>query len=192
MKRGFKAFAKRLAVELREEVNLSSAEPFDPWSLAEQWGIDVLPLLDVDCSAEAMRHFTVTNPGVFSGALIPVGTGAVIVENNTHHLVRRRATTSHEMAHVVLEHQFGGSLVNERGCRTADKTQEEEATELAGELVVPFEEAKRLARRDLIDEEVAAKFAVSVEIARWRMNATGARIIAARARDSYRRSRSRS
>lgn len=74
----------------------------------------MLELGDVGCSAEALHHFIVTNSAVFSGALVPLDHGAVFVENGSHPLVRRRSTTSHEIAHVVLEHRFTTTLVNER------------------------------------------------------------------------------
>lgn len=90
------------------------------------------------------EHFTVSRPEVFSGALVPYGNGAVIVENDAHPSARRRSTMGHELAHVFGEHKFGASLVNERGCRLADQAQEDEAAEIAGELLVPFEAAKVL------------------------------------------------
>lgn len=187
MKRGFKAFARRLAPELRTEIDLDQDDAFDPWRLAEKYGVDVYGLGDIDCSPEARHHFAVSRPECFSGALVPMGTGAVILENTAHPSVRRRSTTSHEMAHVVLEHQFSASLVNERGCRNADPEQEAEAAELAGELLVPFPAALRLARTRADDESVAEVFGVSVDIARWRMNGTGARKIADRQAAAYRR-----
>jgi Zn-dependent peptidase ImmA (M78 family) len=127
---------------------------------------------------------------VFSGALIPIGTGAVIVENDSHPLVRRRSTMGHELAHVLSEHRFGTSLVNERGCRVPDRDQEDEAAELAGELLVPFDAAKAMARRGATNEEVALQFGVSTDLARWRLDATGARLIARRQAAAYRRASS--
>lgn len=190
MRHGFKAEAKRLALELRAELDLTEQEPFDPWALAELYGTDVYQLGDVDCSPEALQHFSIERPTVFSGALVPVATGAVIIENDAHLPVRRRSTTSHEMAHVVLEHRFTATLVNERGCRSADRDQEAEATELAGEMLLPFIAAKTLARRRKSNEEAALQYGISVECARWRLDATGARLIAARQTQAYRRSRS--
>jgi Zn-dependent peptidase ImmA (M78 family) len=87
---------------------------------------------------------------------------------------------------VIGEHKFGTSLVNERGCRTADKLQEDEAAEFSADLLVPSDAARRLARQKATDDEVALRFGVSIELARWRMNAPGARIIAWRA-VNYRR-----
>jgi Zn-dependent peptidase ImmA (M78 family) len=140
-------------------------------------------------ASEIRDHFTIARPEVFSGALVPVGTGAVIIENDSHTEVRRRSTMGHELAHVVGEHKFGTSLVNERGCRLADQVQEEEAAEIGGELLIPFDAAKKLARRKATNEEVALQFGVSIEMARWRMDATGARLIAARQAAAHRRAR---
>lgn len=182
-----KAACKRLAAELRAEIDLDPMEALDPWQLAELYGIHVIPLSALPLDSAIRDHFTVARPEVFSGALVPYGNGAVIVENDGHPSARRRSTMGHELAHVFGEHKFGTSLVNERGCRLADQTQEDEAAEIAGELLVPFEAAKLLARRKSTNEEVALQFGVSVELARWRMDATGARLIAQRRAAAFRR-----
>lgn len=182
-----KAACKRLAAELRTEIDLDPMDALDPWQLAKLYGIHVIPLSALPLDSAIRDHFTVTRPEVFSGALVPYGNGAVIVENDGHPSARRRSTMGHELAHVFGEHTFGTSLVNERGCRLADQAQEDEAAEIAGELLVPFEAAKVLARRKATNEEVALQFGVSVELARWRMDATGARLIAQRRAAAYRR-----
>lgn len=186
MRHGFKAHAKRLALELRDEIGLTPYLPFNPWALAELYGIEVHRLSDLDCSAEAKRRFMLDKTEIFSGALIPLApSGATILENDGHALVRRRSTTSHEMAHLVLEHRFDTMIVNERGCRAADSEHEEEANELAGEMLLPFEAAQALARRNASNAEAATQFAVSIDMARWRLDSTGARKIAKR-QASYR------
>jgi orotate phosphoribosyltransferase-like protein len=60
---------------------------------------------------------------------------------------------------------------------------------IGGELLIPFEAAKKLARRNATNEEVAHQLGVSTEMARWRMDATGARLIAARQSAAYTRAR---
>ncbi|MGH3300860.1 MAG: ImmA/IrrE family metallo-endopeptidase [Streptosporangiaceae bacterium] len=130
-----------------------------------------------------------SQPNVFSGVLVLLGNGAVIVENDAHSLVRRRSTVGHELAAVLREHRFGTTIVSERGCRVADRYQEDEAAELAGELLVPFEAAKALASQRATTEEVALQFGVSPDMARWRMDGTGARLIAKRQAAAYRRAR---
>lgn len=174
---------RALALELRREVKLTAHQRFDPYELAELYGVDIIPLSEVDCTDAALQHFTVNRPGGFSGALIPCTDGStLIVENDSHSAERRVSTASHEMAHVVLEHPFAATLTDTRKCRLLNPAHETEAAELSGELLLPFEAAKRLAYNDVSDVDVAERFGISVEFARWRMNATGARKIARRAR----------
>lgn len=187
-KRSFnKAACKRLAAEVRAEIGLQPMDALDPWKLAEVYGIAVIPVSALPVSSEIREHFTIVRPDLFSGALVPLGNGAVIVENDSHPPARRRSTMGHELAHIFGEHKFGTSLVSERGCRLADQRQEDEAAEIGGELLIPFEAAKQLARRKATNEEVALQFGVSTDLARWRMDATGARLIARRQEAAYRR-----
>lgn len=181
MRRGFKAEARRLALELREEVGATANARFDPYALAELYGVDVVRLSDLDCSEAAYHHFSVVRSDSFSGAVLPVGTAVVMLENDSHVAVRRRSTASHEMAHVVLEHPFDATIVSDDGCRTAKSEHEEEATWLAGELLIPTDTARRLGVRGIRDDEAAAHFDVSVEMARWRINVSGGRKIRRRA-----------
>lgn len=180
--RGFKAQARQLANEIRvDELCCDMWGPFDPWALATDYGIRVLGISEVGAAAESIRHLTEVDQTLFSGALLPLGTGRLILENDSHELVRRRSTVAHEMSHVLLEHVFSTILVREKeSCRNSDQDQELEAAELSGELLVPSSAAISLARRKVPDEVVAEKFAVSLEMARWRMHVSGARTIAKR------------
>lgn len=183
-----KARLKRLAIELRSEIGLTAHDPFDPYALAKAYGVDVFALSNLGCSPEVLNHFHTVRADVFSGALVPFPDGrTVIVENDAHPWERRVSTTSHEMAHVVLEHPFQATLVDARGCRVSPGECEQEAAELSGELCIPFEAAKRLARQQATNEEAAEEFGVSHDMARWRLDSTGARKIARNAHVKYRK-----
>lgn len=178
MRRGFKAEAKRLAIELRTELGLNAHVPFDPYAFTHEYGIRVVRLSELP--GHAPDYFLHRDGSALSGALIPVDTGVVILENDAQPLARRRTTVSHEISHVVLEHQFGLSLAaDERKCGLGG-TQEEEADWLSGELLIPYDGALRLARAGATDEEAATAFQVSLAVARWRMNHSGARTVVAR------------
>lgn len=178
-----KAALKRLALELRQELDLTPHDPFDPHQLAKLYGVDVIRLSEIDCSSVALRYFQIDRPELFSGALVPLPDGGtVIIENDSHTPERRLSTSSHEVAHVTLEHPFAATLTNFKDCRVSVAAHEAEAAELGGELLLPTEAAQRLAYDNANDEEVARRFGVSVQFAGWRMNATGARKIASRAR----------
>ncbi|MTD58841.1 ImmA/IrrE family metallo-endopeptidase [Amycolatopsis pithecellobii] len=181
LRRGFKKEAKELALEVRQELGTAVFAPLDPYALAKLYGIKVVDLTQPGLPAESVRYLTELRPHVFSGALIPLDpSGTVILENHVHHPKRRRATVAHEMAHVLLEHPFEMTLADEHGCRSAVSEIEAEATELSGELMIPADAARIAAFKGWSDQSVANHFRVSVPLARWRMNVTGARRIACR------------
>lgn len=182
MRRGFKTEAKTLALELRTEIGLGPHVPFDPYMLAAEYGIRVVPLSALECSGR--DHFLKSDGSALSGALIPDGTSVIILDNDAQPVARRRNTVSHELAHVVLEHEFGVSLADERKCGLSGD-QEKEADWLAGELLIPYAAAFRLARSNAADDDVAERMSVSLAVARWRMNASGARKVAARTRGRW-------
>lgn len=172
----------RMALEVRHEIGLDSCDRLDPYKLAATWGIDIIELTTLEVGDAAITHLGFDRSSAFSGALVPLGTGAVILENNTHDLYRRRSTIAHEMSHLICEHPFQMTLVDEKGCRNHYVTHEKEAAELSGELLIPRDACVQMAFKDLDDEQIAERFGVSVYIARWRMNVTAAR----RIRDGYR------
>jgi len=187
VRRGFKTEAKRLALELRAEIGLDAHSPFNPYALAHEYGIPVVQLGNL--KGPARDHFFKADGSALSGALIPVGTGVAILENDAQPLTRRRTTMCHELAHVVLEHQFGVSLsADERKCGLGGE-QEGEADWLSGEMLIPYQGALRLAQANATDQQAADLFDVSLAVARWRMNHTGARKIVERTRSKWAKSR---
>jgi hypothetical protein len=180
VKRGFKTYAKKLALEVRAELGLSPFVRFDPYELATEYGIPVYALTDLGHEASARKaaqHFSAAGAAVFSAALVPAGAGMFIIDNDHHPSVRRRSSVSHEMSHVLLEHPFENTIVTADGCRCLDKDKEDEATWLAGELLIPYAAAERAAWADLTDEAVAGSYDVSARLAAMRMNFSGARKI---------------
>lgn len=178
----------RLAGEVRKtDLKATPYQRICPYRLAEEYGVAVYSLADLTrsgCPQATIDFFTSVRPDVWSAALVPHGTGQFIVENGVHIPRRRRSNVAHEMAHLLLEHEFDRILFTDgkRGCRNpATKDMEEEAAELSGELLLPADAARRAAALGRSDEEVADFFDVSPEFARWRLNVTGARLIACRA-----------
>lgn len=108
MRRGFKTEAKRLALELRAEIGLDAYSPFNPYAFADEYGIPVVRLSNL--YGPARDHFLKADGSALSGALVPIGTGVAILENDAQPLTRKRTTMCHELAHVVLEYEFGVSL----------------------------------------------------------------------------------
>ena len=100
MRRGFKAEAKRLALEVRAELELGSHAPLDPYGLAGLYGIPIFSLNELtahDCPPDAITYFTQVRQAAFSAALVPLGSARFIIENAVHADTRRRASIAHEM-----------------------------------------------------------------------------------------------
>lgn len=181
-RRWTKAKLENLALEVRGELGLGRNDPLDPYRLADEYGIPIYPidsLPEFGCSERAIRHFAENRPKAWSVALIPVGTSRLIIENTAHAPVRRRTNTTHEMSHVLLEHDFDNLLLTDDGCRRYDPTMERQATELAGELLIPTKAAINAAFANKTNAQVASHFEVSIQFAQMRM--AGARKIAERA-----------
>ncbi len=177
VERGFKARASRLAVEIRSEFGLKVTDVFDPYEYFSAYGVPILELSSLEVSDMQIAHQGIRDK--FSGALISTGSGVMVLDNDWHPRNRRRSTTTHEAAHHILEHAFATAIsVEERKCGLA-REQEDEADILAGELLIPFEAAKRHATAGWSDWQVADLYEVSIEFARWRMGASGARKYAA-------------
>jgi hypothetical protein len=173
---------KEVAAEERSGLGLGPLDPLDPYALAQEHGIPVYPLdelPDEHCSNDAVAHFTVTRPKVWSAALVPVGTVRFILENTGHTLARRCSSLAHEMSHHLLEHEFDDILLTDDGCRKINGRNEDEANFLAGELLIPYQAALKVAFAGKTNDEVAAIYGVSAQFAQMRMK--GARVHAQRA-----------
>jgi Zn-dependent peptidase ImmA (M78 family) len=189
MRRGFKEEAKRLALEVRQEIGLDAYGPLDPLLLANEYGVDVYQLSELGnygCSDAALSYFADDETAAFSAALIPIGTGLVILDNDNHASTRRRSSVAHEMAHVLLEHQFTVAILGPDGCRSVGPEIETEAEWFGGELLITYAAAMMLARRNASDAEVARRYGVSQKRAAMRMNASGARTVVTRQRATRR------
>ncbi|MFG1804868.1 ImmA/IrrE family metallo-endopeptidase [Streptomyces sp. NPDC049040] len=177
---------EELALEERARIGAGPNAALDLSRLTLEWGVPVYAtseLAEQGCTADALEHFAVKGARKWSAALVRSGTGYFIVENCSHSPQRRRSNVAHEMAHLLLEHEFDTVLFADDGCRSLDtsmKKQEEQALNLSAELLIPKKAAIKAAIAGWADEQVAQHFDVSIEFARMRMNPSGARAIARR------------
>ena len=161
-----------VAVQERDELGLGLMQPLDPYELAEKHGVRVYPLsvlANDHCPESTIAHFKVTNSKAWSAALIPVGTARIIIENDSHGVVRRRSSVAHEMSHHLLEHEFAKGLIGEDHSRLYSKMVEKQALFLSGELLAPTNACRKLAFRDADNAAVADLFNVSTQFAQMQM-----------------------
>jgi hypothetical protein len=178
-----KAALGRLATAVRAETGCDLHEPFDPWKWSSDNGIPFLSIDKIGADSRARDHFVVERPEVWSALLTRYGMQHVVLYNPAHGPERTRSNLAHEVAHLAAEHELSDAWMDDKGhCGASSTDHEAEATELAGALLVPAEVARAHAIAGRSVESLAAKYAVSVQMARWRLGISGGLTIARRAR----------
>jgi|SRR6185437_7628497 len=175
-RRGFKAEAERIALDVRSELGLSATDPLDVFAVAEHWGIPVIRM-----SALADKHgtngfrmlFRTREQDSFSAVTIFNGHVRFIVHNDSHHPYRQSSNIAHELSHCMLEHQPTSLRDHDSGCRDWNATYEAEADWLGGTLLIPREGGLYYVKGGWEIREIARHFRVSEQLARWRINQTG-------------------
>ncbi|MCD2191367.1 ImmA/IrrE family metallo-endopeptidase [Actinomycetospora soli] len=197
MRRGFKAQAERHAAELRTAANCSDLETIHLPRLAFHLKVGVLAGHRVLGDVQPFLDLHAEQPGAFSGATFHMDDGRIVVIYNpviyetgdvltpqraqTHG--RTRSDVAHEFSHLVLGHTLREvKSIAGHPFLSCDPEQEEEANWLAGCLLLPRPLLLKAARDQEADSHLAERTHTTVDMARWRMNATGARMQAARGR----------
>jgi Zn-dependent peptidase ImmA (M78 family) len=173
LRRGFRAQAERQAADLRGELGLAPHEPVDLTAVAKRLGVRVVPadeLIDIDRLHELER----IQAFAFSACTLDIDGTKVIVFNPLRSLERQNSDIAHELAHLLLEHQLS-EIRSVAGIpfRTCRPEQEEEATNLAGTLLLPRPLLLQASRQTLDVATIAEQFSVTLEMARFRFNTTG-------------------
>ena len=175
MQRGFKTEAKEIARQVRDEMSLTPISPLNAWRLAEHLGIPVDPLSSFNEDApRAARLFLTRGTALFSAVTVFDRHRRRIVFNDAHTAGRQSSDIVHESSHGLLHHPPAPAL-DERGCRFWDREIEDEANWLSGVLLVPDEAAILIVRQGWSLAEAAARYGVSQQMIRFRVNVAGAR-----------------
>lgn len=197
MRRGFKAESERRATGLRSAIGCSETRTPDLADLAVHLRIAVLPADQLlDGGIHELLRLHDTQPGCFSAATFsPPGNrhiviynpvsldGQVLTTSAARVDGRTRSNVAHEFAHIALDHDIRQvQKVSGQHFFTCNPEQEEEANWLAGALLLPRPLLLNATRDGLTNEEIAEHNHVSVDMARFRANATGVKMQVARTR----------
>lgn len=159
---------------MRRELGLGLTDRLDPLALARHLAVPVL-------SAPELARFGATHDAIeratrpacgWSAATICRGTYRTIVYNPLHSGRRRANSLSHELAHVILDHD-PAPLLQADGSRHWNGEQENEADWLAGALLVPRAAVLEWLRDGGDLSGGATHFGVSLELITWRARHTG-------------------
>lgn len=195
MRRGFKAAADRHAADLREAIGCSENEPINLPRLARYLKIAVLAADKVLGNLEPLQILHEEQAGAFSAATFVLPGRTVVVYNSLdldgRYITpsdaktdgRTRSNVAHEFSHLVLGHEVREvQKIAGHSFFTCNTEQEAEANWLAGCILLPRQLLLAAAYRNDTDEEIANNYHVTKQMAAFRMNASGARMQAARTR----------
>jgi IrrE N-terminal-like domain len=106
MNQGFKARAERISLAEREALGLTERCRLDPRHLAGTKGVGVVALATLPGLApEHIARLRDEDPSAFSAAAVVRDSRALIVVNDAHTAERQANSISHEIAHILLEHE---------------------------------------------------------------------------------------
>lgn len=172
-RRGFKTEANSIGEEVRGELGLTELDPLDPRDLARHLSIPVLDLSEFIDVHPGIACLQTTEKEAFSAVTVFDGTARTIVHNDGHSLSRQNSNLAHELAHGLLLHPPTPAL-DDKGCREWNQDVEDEATWLAGILLVTEVVTLEIARGRLTREVARERYGVSKAMLQFRINATGA------------------
>jgi len=175
LRRGFKAEAERISLEVRAELGVDPSDRLDGRDLAAHLDIPIVRVRDLEgdgAAADSIRQIIQAEAG-FSALTVCAGNARLIVYNQRQPPGRRANSLAHELAHVILEHPPTPALDGD-GRRLWDAEREAEADWLAGALLVPREGALAWLRRERSLDGGERHFGVSRALFVWRVHQTGA------------------
>ncbi len=171
--RGFKTRAEQRAQDLRAAIGARNDRPLDLDRLATHVGARLVPA-DELVPIERLEELERLQAFAFSACTFDIGGRPVVVYNPLHKPGRRASDITHELAHLILDHELSEvHYLDGVPFRTCRPDQEEEATTLGGTILLPRTLLLAAARNDLTHDDVARRLRVSKEMARYRWNVTG-------------------
>jgi Zn-dependent peptidase ImmA (M78 family) len=178
MQRGFKAFAEKLAVQVRMEMGIPAHGKLCAFRLTEHLGI---PTVGFSRLAAGAKSAGVTDEQLAAlenevhGMCIPLGTGHAILYNDKNQPTRQQSDIAHEASHILLRHPLADIVSGAVSHRS--KELEEEAAHLGGVLLLPMPAALHILQQRISIDAAAAQYGISPEMVTYRCNISGARQI---------------
>ena len=145
MRRGFKTGAERLAERTRTQMGLRPHDLLDIRQMAKHLDVEVIPA-DHLVDRARLEELERLQARAFSAATFHLPDGrTVAVYHPCNDLGRTNSDIGHELAHILLDHDVREiQQVADHTFITCNPEEEEEATWLAGCLLLPLCRAKTL------------------------------------------------
>ena len=175
--RGFKTWAERTAVALRNELGVTAGAALQVARLAAYLDVRLWTPNDVPgLPAQTRDQLLIHDPGGWSAVACTVAGQCTIIHNPQHSPARQASNISHELAHIILDHEPGKIVLSQDGgmiMRSYNEKQEEEANWLGWCLLLPREALVYAKKARLSVAQIAQQFGVSEQLATYRIGITG-------------------
>jgi len=175
--RGFKAWAERTATSIRGELDLAANAPLPPARLAEYLDVTLWTCADVPgIPPDIVQQLTLKDPWGWSAVTVAVSGRIIVVYNDKKSPGRQASDITHELAHVILNHDPATVILSESidlSMRTFDQKQEDEANCLAWALLLPRDALFVARKRRATKERIAEEFGVTEVLVEYRLRMTG-------------------
>ena len=176
-RRGFKTWAERTSLRVRQKLSLPASSPLDPFRFADLLGVPVLNPGELpDLADDVRQRLKTDHRDCWSAITVSDGKGHLIVVNSSHARTRLNSSLAHEIAHIILGHEPSMMFMSpssEMALRTHNEEQEEEANWLAGCLLLPREALMLIRHMGKSPEDACSEYGVSTAMLRFRFNVTG-------------------
>ena len=178
LKRDFRSFAEKKALDFRNELELKSFDFLCAFSLCKYLNIPILePDKIVGLEPYHLSNLLGEGSNHWSAATIPVGGGSNIILHNINHTeMRQQSNIMHELAHIICKHEtpVTYSLNNLPGnLRNFNEEQEAEAEWLGSCLQLPRQALLWALKNGLSINEISERFVASPSMVQYRINITG-------------------
>lgn len=185
--RGFKTWCENVAVSVRSDLQLNVRSPLDPRVLAGHLDVALNTPDDIPGIPEESRVVLREESADWSAVTVSNERGVIVVYNPDHSAGRNANDVMHELAHVMLKHDPSKIVFSEDtslALRKFDRDQEDQATWLAGCLLLPRPALLWIVSRAFDDDRVCEEYRVSPELLDFRRNITGVNVQVRRSRAS--------
>ena len=173
VRRGFRAEAERISAAVRKDLGIAVVDPLPLDKAARTRKAAVVSAAEL-VEVERLAQLERLQAFAFSACTFEVDGRAVIVFNPLRSEPRQQSDVAHELSHLLLKHELT-EIREVAGVpfRTCRPDQEEEATTLGGALLLPRPLLLRAVSQGMGVDDIAGKYGVTPEMARFRLNTTG-------------------
>jgi Zn-dependent peptidase ImmA (M78 family) len=158
-------------------LKLNKTSPLSTVALAEYLGVLLLTPKDITGLASSVCTLLLgKSKDSWSAVTVSYGEVDMIIYNSSHSKARQSSDIMHELSHVLLNHAPSKFIVNPNvdiTLRDYNEDQEDEASWLAGCLLLPTEALIFIKKAGISDQITMIDYCVSKNLLTYRLNVTG-------------------